>query len=226
MRMSITIFSSQQSMRGFTLVETLVSTFVISLVVLGPLTVAVNSSTYARETKDVLTGTYLAQEAIELLRHEQDSLYIRCAQASGSTCTIMTNETPREAAWRLFRNRLAATTLGPSCFVTDNSEGCSYDVINIVGSEDTDFYKYSATSNSCSTLSVTSDKLYVCTGVHGEGATLTAFSRSVKITSLPTFSGSDETYNDDLRVTVTVSFLKPNGFKRIIKVTDFLHARA
>ncbi len=224
--MSTFSFFFQKPVRGFTLVETLVSTFVISLVVLGPLTVAVRSSTYARETKDVLTGTYLAQEAVELLRHEQDSLYIRCTQASGTTCSISTNETPREAAWRLFRDRLAATGYGPSCFTVDNSEGCSFDVMDITGSEDTDFYKYSSTSNACATLSITSENLYVCTGVRGGGAVPSGFSRSVKITSLPTFSGSDEVYNDDLRVTVTVSFLKPNGFKRTIKVTDFLHARA
>jgi type II secretory pathway pseudopilin PulG len=72
--------------KGFTLIETLVSTFVITMVILGPLTVASNASSYARITKDTLTATYLAQEAIELLRHQQDSIYIRCVQETGTFC--------------------------------------------------------------------------------------------------------------------------------------------
>ena len=75
-----TFFSTSHTykIRGFTLIETLVSVFIITTVVLGPLTVSSNASAYARQTKDTMTAVYLAQEAIELLHHQQDSIYLDC----------------------------------------------------------------------------------------------------------------------------------------------------
>lgn len=215
--------------RGFTLVETLVSTMIITLVILGPLTLASNASTYARVTKDTLIATYLAQEAIELLRHQQDSVYIRCIQSISSVCVLSPNETSEEGAWRIFKARLGTTPQGASCYLNENANGCSYDVLDMARTQDGNPTKYISTLSSCSTLSTeNSTGLYVCTGVHGTGPgfTLTGFSRIVSVTSIPTITTSDQAYNDDLRVTVTVKFKRVNGYTRQIKVIDFLHARA
>ncbi len=208
---------------GFTLVETLVSTFIITLVILGPLTVASNASTYARITKDSLIATYIAQEAIELLRHQQDTVYIRCIQSLTSACSPSGSETPQQAAWRIFKDRL---TISPSCFA---AAGCSYDFIDMATNEGSTPTKYAGGGASCNTLSLqTSTKLYVCSGAHGSGGgyTLTNFSRLISVTSIATLSGSDASYNDDLRITVTVTFRRPNGYFHTIRVVDFLHARA
>lgn len=216
-------------MRGFTLVETLVSTMIITVVILGPLTVASNASTYARITKDTLIATYLAQEAIELLRHQQDSVYIRCIQASTSACVPTGNETPQQTAWRMFKSRLGLNAQGASCFSTDNAVGCSYDFIDMTSDVNSNPTKYVSSQSSCNTLSLqSSTKLYVCSGARGSGSgyTVTNFSRSVSVTSVATFSGADSSYNDDLRVTVTVTFKRPNGYLHQIQVVDFLHARA
>lgn len=224
-----TLSLQRTTVRAFTLVETLVSTLIISLVILGPLTVASDASSYARLTKDTLIATYLAQESIELLRHQQDSVYIRCIQATASVCTPTGTETVQEAAWRVFKARLASTPQGTSCFDTDNASGCSYDFIDMATNEDTNPTKYISTQSSCNYLSLeTTINLYVCSGVRGTGGgyLVTNFSRSVSITSIPTFTGADQTYNDDLRVTVTVTFKKANGYLHQIKVVDFLHARA
>jgi type II secretory pathway pseudopilin PulG len=219
-------FNTSRSVRAFTLVETLVATFIITIVILGPLTVAVNSSTYAKQTRSVMIATYLAEESIELLRHQQDSIYLRCSQSSGTACSISLGENPRQAAWRIFKERLGANSQGDSCFSVENPAGCSYDFINLIGGEDSSFAKYASTRSECSTLSITSAALYVCAGVHGSGATPTIFARSVGVVSVPTFIGTDQQYNDDLRITTTVSFTKPNGYIRQIKVVDFIHAHA
>ncbi len=216
--------------KAFTLVETLVATMIITMVILGPLTVATNASSYARVTKDTLTATYLAQEAVELLHHQQDSVYIRCVQEAGSVCTLIGSESPSQAAWRIFRNRLNASS-SLSCFSNENALGCSYDYIDMTTNEDATPSKYRSDLASCNKLSIqTSTGLYVCTGAHGSGAgyTPTYFNRSVSITSIPTFgSGTNEqNYNDDLRVTATVTFTRTNGYQRQVKVVDFLHARA
>ena len=174
----------QISTRGFTLVETIVSTMVITVVILGPLTVANNASTYARQTRDTMTSVYLAQEAIELLRHQQDSIYLRCIGLESSNCPLGNGETPREAAWRIFtEDRLAANTYGYSCY--SDSSGCSYDFIDMASNMDLPPSKYSISSTECNTLSVGTNHDYVCTGAHGysSGYTQTSFSRAIFITS-------------------------------------------
>ncbi len=215
------------SVKAFTLVETLVSTMIISLVILGPLTVAINASTYARQTKDIMVATYLAQEATELLHHLQDSIYLKCVAdntSSNTVCQAQANsdgvyEIPRETAWRVFKSQL---TTGVSCFT---APGCTYDFIDFTANENVAPTKYLVSNIACSTLSITSNYLYVCSGAHGAGGTNTSFSRNVFIESLQTFSGNDALYNDDLRITVTVSFRRQNGYTRTVKLVDFLHAR-
>jgi Tfp pilus assembly protein PilV len=215
----------RKGIRGFTLIEALVSTFIITMVILGPLTLASRASSYARITKDTLIATYLAQESIELLRHQQDSIYIRCVQEAGTTCSPSATETIPDAAWRTFRNRLNSTG-GTSCFASENPSGCSYDFIDMTSNEDTAPTKYVSNQAFCSTLSIeTATNLYVCSGRSvGAGYSPTKFSRSVSITSIPTLAGAEQDYNDDLRVTVTVSFRRSTGYLNQLKVVDFLHA--
>lgn len=215
--------TSLESPRGFTLVETLVSTMIVTLVILGPLTVASNASTYARITKDTLIATYLAQEAIELLRHQQDSVYLRCVQSTTAECALVGEETPPEGAWRIFRSRLSGAV---SCFSNENSTGCSYDFIDMTTNQDVAPTKYVTTQAFCNTLYVeTTSNLYVCNGrASGAGYNPSIFTRSVSITAIPTISGAS--YHDDLRVTVTITFKRPNGYLHQVKVIDFLHARA
>jgi type II secretory pathway pseudopilin PulG len=221
---------SIKSPRAFTLIETLVSTMIITTVILGPLTVASNASAYARQTKDVMTALYLAQEATELLHGQQESLYLRCISQYtevSPSCTPQGDETPGEAAWRMFKERLGYNAGGASCYTTDNPAGCTYDFIDMTGDPDFNPTKYSATNSACKTLSISSQSTYVCTEAHGTGPsyTPTTFSRVVRVTSINTYSAPDESYNDDIRATVTVNFRRSNGFTRQIKVVDFFHAK-
>ena len=158
----------RSTVQGFTLVETLAATFVITVVILGPLTVAINASAYARETKDTMIATYLAEEALELLHHQQDSVYLRCVSSTNTNCTLTDPdsdgiyESPKEAAWRIFRARLAGNAQGADCFA---SAGCSYDMIHFTTNGDANPTKYVATDTSCNSLSVTTQNTYVCSGV-------------------------------------------------------------
>jgi type II secretory pathway pseudopilin PulG len=216
--------------KGFTIIETLVATFIITMVILGPLTVATNASSYAQRTKDTMIATYLAQEALELLRHQQDSIFIRCTSSASTACTPIQSggvyELPKQAAWRIFRERLDVNTGGPSCFA---SVGCAYDVIDMTTNEDGYQTKYLPTGTECSKLALTPSKLYVCSGVssHIGGTSInTFFSRKVTITAVDTFTETGTKYNDDFRVTATVTITRPNGLIRQVKVVDFLHARS
>ena len=220
------------STRAFTLVETLVSTVINTLVILGPMTVAINASTYARQTKDVMTATYLAQEAAELLHHLQDSIYIKCVADNGVTNTVCAPElidgeiyeTSRETAWRVFKEDYLDS--GVSCLEDTNPAGCAFDFIDMTLNEDVAPTKYLPTDPQCNSLYLTADYDYVCSGAHAGGAVNTSFTRSILIHSIAGYTNSyDNAFNDDLRADISVSFRRSNGYTRTIKLADFFHAR-
>ena len=216
-------------MRAFTLVETLTAMLIITTVILGPLTVAINASSYAKQTKDVMIATYLSQEALELIHHLQDSIYLKCTSDTvESTCASIDSDgdgvynNPDESAWILLDTYLKGTN---SCF---SSSGCTFDFIGMTTDENSAPVKYEPTKGECDSLYLTSGYLYICSGAHGplSGGTLTSFNRVVKVESIDTIpvNSKDYIFKNDLRVTVTTSFIRSNGYTRSIKLVDFLHA--
>jgi prepilin-type N-terminal cleavage/methylation domain-containing protein len=229
--------------RAFTLLETLTAIAIISAVVMGPLTVAVNSSSYARQTKDVMSSVYLAEETIELLHHQQDSLYVACLKGV-DPCGVgvpIGDETVGETAWRLFKERLDG--ISDSCFAPSE---CSYDFQDMLFSSTTPPTKYATSTTDCPELVLMSApmvvngdildilrKFYTCSGIvtHMAGATVYSkphYSRIIQVESIPTFETASSTYyyHDDLRVTSTITFRGSNGRNRQVKVVDFFHARS
>lgn len=242
--------------RAFTLLEVLASLSIVTLVILGPLTSAINSASYSRQTKDVMTATYLAEEALELLHYQYDTLFLACTNTPDAVnacgAAQVGNETATEKAWRLFKQRLHRSS-GASCFV---APGCSYDFLDMLKVTSVDPIIYSPTTGiDCPKLSMVNSVVsgfntnvrnyYVCSGIslindirlkdNAFGISKTAYSRSVFIKSARTFEAMPtpitspanlELYYDDLIVTATVSFRRSNGLMRSIKVTDFFHARS
>ncbi|XKT75174.1 MAG: prepilin-type N-terminal cleavage/methylation domain-containing protein [Patescibacteria group bacterium UBA2103] len=62
--------------RGFTLVETLVAIFVLTISITGPLFIAQQSFSSANTARDRTTAAFLAQEAIEYVRSVRDHNYL------------------------------------------------------------------------------------------------------------------------------------------------------
>jgi prepilin-type N-terminal cleavage/methylation domain-containing protein len=58
---------------GFTLIETLVAILILSIAIVGPLTIASRGLGAALVSKDETTAYYLAQDAIEYVRFKRDS---------------------------------------------------------------------------------------------------------------------------------------------------------
>lgn len=222
-----TSYFFRKTVRGFTLVEALVSAMVITLAILGPLSVASNASSHAKMTKDKLVATYLAQEAIELLKFQQDSIYLRCLSAVSTSCTPSGTETKTDAGWRILKSRLGTNPQGASCFLADNPAGCSYDFIDMITNVDGNPSKFASDQVNCNVLAIEdATGMYVCARrITGSGYTRTTFSRTVSIESIPTFGSTDAAYNDDLRIAVTVTFRRLNGFTSQVKVVDFLHIK-
>lgn len=186
--------------QGFTLLETLASIAMLSLIIVGPLSITISSSGFARLTKDTIIATYLAEEAVELLQNQYDSLYVYCqknenATLSGGYCdpagTLET--TTGETAWRLFKNKLSSAGGGSTCYLpkdgeepgypTDlalNPNGCSFDSINMQASSTQELVKYDASTENCKYLVplATSTTIIVASttggGVYKDGRNLTS----------------------------------------------------
>jgi type II secretory pathway pseudopilin PulG len=229
--------------KGFTLLETLVSIGILAMVIIGPLAVIINSSSYARQTKDTITATYLAEESIELLQNQYDSLYVFCKKQSGiDPCIPIGEETPGQTAWRVFKDRLATS---PSCFLkhgdgsADNPYGCSFDFIHMIGDITVPPVKYLATGNECksiieiaSTTQVGINHTYVCKGLmdHYFGGETSAkeFTRNITVEWLPTFEVGNviaDQYNDDLRIVVRVTYRGFNGYPYTVSITQYMHSQ-
>lgn len=233
-----------QLKKGFTLLETLTSIAILSLVIIGPLAAIINSSSYARQTKDTMVANYLAEEGVELLQNQYDSLYVFCKkQPSDPFCTPLDPyETAGQIAWRLFKSRMVDNGVGfPSCFVNGtsiNPDGCSYDLVTMIGDITQIPSRYVSTDTTCSDLVDASSTIlginrhvYICKGVpsHLSGAVLgtKTFSRKVSIEWLPTFESSPmlSQYDDDLRVTSSVTYRARNGYTTTSTTTRFMHSQ-
>lgn len=105
-------FKIKNSKRGFSLVETLVATFVLMFAITGPLLIVSRGVFYSLYAKDQVTSFYLAQEAIEYIRNRRD------------VTTITGN------VWNTFKqNNGAAIPQGiHDCLTNYNADGCTVDV--------------------------------------------------------------------------------------------------
>lgn len=156
--------------KGFTLLETLASIAILSIVVIGPLSVTINSSSYARVTKDTIVATYLAEEAIEMLQNQYDSLYVYCKKNASSTETggfcepTALETTTGQTSWRLFKDKLSGVGGQRTCYLPKNSSysypgnaagnpnGCALDYVDMTASSTETLVRYDAESASCSYL--------------------------------------------------------------------------
>lgn len=93
--------TAQHTERGFTLIETFVAVTLLAIAVAGPMTIANKSVHTARISKQRVTATYLAQEAIEYVRKVRDTNFLRgnswlnglqnCTNPAGNKwCTVDT----------------------------------------------------------------------------------------------------------------------------------------
>ncbi len=160
--------------KGFTLLETLASVAILSLVIVGPLAVTISSSGYARQAKDNMVANYLAEEAVELLQNQYDSMYVYCKKYEASTevggfCYSAT-ETTGQTSWRLFKNKLSSAEgqggdyPQPTCYlpngegpgytgdVEGNASGCAFDYAHMVASSTQVLTRYNASTSACKYL--------------------------------------------------------------------------
>ncbi len=207
----------------------------------GPLSVAVHSSAYTKDSKDQIISNYLGQEAIEILRYKRDSIFLACTNTTSGLCTAQevpnpgsgVYERPWETAWRLFKTQMSGSG---SCM---DADGCRFDFYNIVQAPTTVPNLYTPGDNNCDILyrddtkligsspGNATDGMYLCTINKNANFRITRFTRTVKIISVPSIAGNtyDTNYNDDLRIEASVTYPQKNGFLKTVKVVDFMRPR-
>lgn len=238
--------NNTMKLKAFTLLETLVSIGILTVIVIGPLSVIMSSSSYARQAKDVMIATSLAEESIELLQNQYDSIYIFCKkQPDDAFCSTSTGETSGQIAWRIFKDRLSATGGQPSCYLADNAEGCSYSYQNMIGDIKDTPIRYVSDSEQCpylveATVPVTLPdnggisyrRTYVCQGITSPGVNskdIKPFIRSVVVERIEALFEAGNAvgtqYNDDLRIISQVKVQGSNGLLHTTKIIRFMHQR-
>lgn len=78
---------------GFTLIETLVAVFIMTLSITSLMTVVTSSLFAAKYTRDKVTATYLAQEAIDYIRNDRD------------TTVFLQQDNSNQVAWEIFTKK-------------------------------------------------------------------------------------------------------------------------
>lgn len=241
-----------QESKAFTLIETMVAIVIIVMAVMGPLSVAVASSGYVRDTKDHTIATYLAQEGIDLLRYRKANIVINCVVNNDTpSCPgdilpvpLTATTTPRESSWRVFKAQMGTTTYNgfsnnSYCF---SQTGCAYDINDIlyttpgnqakpnlhdIGSGDCAYLYRNDTGDGTGDQ----DFLYRCFKAgETDGWTKTGFSRKITLQDIATSTGNAttdsyvRTYEDDIRVISEVTYIRHNGLTKTIKIVDYIHS--
>lgn len=127
--------SSHRRKRGFTLIETLVATFVLTTAIVGPLSIVAKGVFFANFAKDQITAFYLAQEAIEYVRNKRDNVTIASRTWSDFKANVGTSNPPGIH----------------DCIVAYNAAGCIID---------TKYDTITACSSTCGILKQDSSGLY------------------------------------------------------------------
>jgi prepilin-type N-terminal cleavage/methylation domain-containing protein len=242
---------TKKHIQAFTLLETLVAITILALVITGPLAVIINSSSYARHAKDSMVANYLAEEAVELMQNQYDSIYTYCKkQSEDAFCTPVGSEVSAgKIAWRLFKDRFSDQgALHPSCFIKtdagapENPSGCSFDFIDMLSPASTTPTRYNASDASsvtnCAFVVPVNKNLsggriartFVCANVpsHKTGSIAGKYyTRAVLLEDILSYeTGSRlERYEDDIRITVLVGYRGANGRYQVATTTRFMHAQ-
>jgi prepilin-type N-terminal cleavage/methylation domain-containing protein len=165
-----------KSGKGFTLIETMIAVTILTLSISGPLLGASRAIVLAEISRDQLTASYLAQEAIEYVRAMRDDAYLNSYKNGGADIST--------AAWSDFISGTSVWSITP-CI----SSTCTLDPARAMGFG--------------STLALAAytggTPLYISNGIYTQQqiGTRTAFTRTIRAT---TVSSTEES------ITATVSW--------------------
>lgn len=147
--------AKKRSQKGFTLLETLVAIFLLTLALTGPIYIATLALRSSIESRDSISAYYLAEEVVEVIRNNRDTRSLNrdanldgsdwlknvdpntgsvtspanCFNSSGSTDNICTMS--RDASTRMYVfEPCVSGECSPLSFNADASQGIIYGDVN------------------------------------------------------------------------------------------------
>jgi len=111
----LTFRKNEKTKRGFTLVETMVAVFILTLIIISLMTVVANSLFSSRYSRNEITANYLLQEVADYVRNDRDT-----------TVFLQNGET--EVPWQEFVNKYNF------CLYVDKKSGCYLNVFDTINS--------------------------------------------------------------------------------------------
>ena len=171
------IFKKIKNNRGFTLIETMVAIFILSLALVALLTLMANSLFISRYNRNEITANYLLQEVIDTVKNDKSSNMLKALK----------NPSDPTDYWGDFVNRYLE-----KC---EDKYGCEIDAksgeINKCDSEDCGYLSYDETANNAN------GTYYYYNDADKNSS---YFKRTIKITKNPI------TDIPELRIMVTISW--------------------
>jgi len=171
----------KKTIRGFTLVETMIAVTILTFAVAGPLFTASRALVAAEIARDQLTASYLAQEGVEYVRAMRDTEYLAAYQTGGATVS--------ETAWSSFLSGSSAGSITQ----------CRTSTCTLDPSRNMESALVPCSGETCSPLYLTNG-IYT-TQSEISGAELTSFTRTIQAVDVST--GGDVR---DVRIVSRVSW--------------------
>lgn len=229
------LFFNKKQENGFTIIEALVSIAIILLVVIGPLSMTVNSINRVMENKNRIIASYLAEETIENFKNYRDNYLLACSvltldynlftgELNTMYCgpdntypvvdqdfydTTPPNTNPRDIAWKMFLKSVMED------YSVSSRENIHLD--NASFNFNKSIFNSLANIASCDKLYLSKESGYSCSG--GIGSIKTVFDRSINLTKM-----SDDT----LKVEVNVDYTSPSSFlstTKTVHVVGYVYKR-
>jgi prepilin-type N-terminal cleavage/methylation domain-containing protein len=184
--------------KGFTLLETLVAIFILTLAITGPISIASLAIRSSVETRDSISAYYLAEEAIEVIRNKRDSL-------------SLTN--PTKEAW------LTSILGGANCFT---EKGGAPTLCTMVRNVNTGAYSFiPCQSATCDPLGFNSNGSIIY-GSSDTSPQTSKFTREIYIQVAPQDTSVSNIPNSEMIVVVKVHW-PDRGVEREFTLTETLH---
>ena len=189
--------------QGFTLLETLVAVFILTLALTGPIYIASLAIRSSVESRDNVSAYYLAEEAIEVIRNNRDTASL---QNTVSTATWMTDLTGDVFC----TNAISAAAIVSCVMTRDVSTGA---------------YAFEqCTSSGCPPLSFNANSRVIYGG-NASNSTDSKFTREIYIQTAPQDSSVTSLADREIEVVVVVTWVD-RGRNKQLKLTERLHNQA
>lgn len=185
--------------KGFTLLETLVAIFILTLALTGPIYIATLAIRGSVESRDNISAYYLAEEAIEAIRNKRDEI-------------SLTND--NDAEW------LNGITGDANCKNSSSEVSLRYCYMTREGS--TGKYKFIEYSGNPSPLSFNPTGNSIIYGEDGVGFGESKFTREIYLKVADQDGSTNSDANREVDVVVTVKW-EDRGRDRQLQLIERLH---